>query len=123
MLERLKAFGGRRMSKSISDEPPSLWAEQWAIQASVEADRIQHQMEVAKAAERLDARREAAARAIEELLGSVRRATQQRRRWWRYRGPFDRWRGTSVERAYQSLHAARVFLVELLSDESVEALV
>jgi hypothetical protein len=111
------------MSKAISDEPPSLWAEQWAIQASVEADRIQHQMEVAKAAAPLDARREAAVRAIEELLGSVRHATQQRGRWWRYRGPFDRWRGTSVERAYQSLHAARIFLVDLLSDEGVEALV
>jgi hypothetical protein len=104
-----------------ADASPSLWPEQWAIQASVEADSIEHRMRVALATRPLDEGRKAAARGIEELLAAAREATrrQGRRRW---RGPLDRWRGTSVERAYQSLHAARVFLVHLLPDDDVDAL-
>ncbi len=37
--------------------------------------------------------------------------------------PFDWYRGTSLEQAYRSLHAARVFLVELVAEEDVDALV
>ena len=37
--------------------------------------------------------------------------------------PVDWWRGTSIEQAYRSLHAARVFLVELVGEEDVDALV
>jgi hypothetical protein len=35
----------------------------------------------------------------------------------------DWWRGTSVEQAFASLHAARVFLVDLLPDDEVQTLV
>jgi hypothetical protein len=35
----------------------------------------------------------------------------------------DWWRGTSIEQAYRSLHAARVFLVEVLSTEEIRELV
>jgi hypothetical protein len=113
------------MTRPEPDESPSLWSEQWAIQASVEADAIEHRMRVALAAGPLDENRRATAEAIAELVASAREATQRRRRRRfsrRFRGPFDRWRGTSVERAYQSLHAARVFLVELLPAEDVNAL-
>lgn len=109
------------MTMDASDETPSLWAEQWAIQASVEADAIEHRMRVALAAAPLDEERKAAAHAIEVLLSSARDATRRRGRapW---RGPMDRWRGTLIERAYESLHAARNFLVDLLPDEDVSAL-
>jgi hypothetical protein len=78
-------------------------------------------MRVALSARPLDEGRKATAHAIDELVGSAREATRRQGRW-RWRGPLDRWRGTSVERAYQSLHAARVFLVDLLSFEEVDAL-
>lgn len=89
------------MNRPAADDAPSLWSEQWAIQASVEADSIEHRMRISLTSEALDERRKAAARGIEELLRSAREATRRRRRW-RWRGPFDRWRGTSIERAYQS---------------------
>ncbi len=104
-----------------AEETPSLWSEQWAIQASVEADSIEHRMRVALAAEPLDENRKATQQAIEGLISSARHATRRRGRW-RWRGPLDRWRGTSIERAYQSLHAARVFLVNLMRPEEVDAL-
>lgn len=110
------------MRRTAAEESPSLWSEQWAIQASVEADSIEHRMRVAEAAGPLDEGRKAAVRAIEGLLASARLATRRRGRG-RWRGPFDRWRGTSVEGAYQSLHAARIFLIHLLPAEDVNALV
>ena len=109
------------MSRTADDESPSLWSEQWAVHASVEADAIEHRMRVALAAEPLDDGRKATQQAIEELVSAARGATRRRGRW-RWRGPLDRWRGTSVERAYQSLHAARTFLVDLLRSEEVDAL-
>ena len=110
------------MTRTAADEQTQLWSEQWAIQASVEADSIEHRMLVAEAAGHLDEGRKAAVRAIEGLLATARRASGQKG-LGRWRGPFDRWRGTSVERAYQSLHAARIFLVHLLPAEDVNALV
>lgn len=110
------------MNRTADDDAPSLWSEQWAIQASVEADSIEHRMRVSLTSEAVDERRKAAAHGIEDLLHSAREATRRRTRW-RWRGPFDRWRGTSVERAYQSLHAARILLVHLLPSEDVSALV
>jgi hypothetical protein len=109
------------MSRAADDEAPSLWPEQWATHVSVEADGIEYRMRVALAAEPENEDRRATARAIEALLATARRAAR-RRGSWRWRGPFDRWRGSSVEGAYQSLHAARVFLVNLLPDAEVDAL-
>jgi len=113
------------------EEPPRLWAEQWAIQVAVKADTIEHQMRLATATGQVDPRQQAAVDAIEDLLKTARKATRRRprgQRWWHwrpwgFRGPWDWWRGTSVERAHQSLHAAEIFLVELLSEAEVEALI
>jgi hypothetical protein len=109
------------MSTTADDEAPSLWPEQWATHVSVEADGIEHRMRVALATGGDGQDRKATARAIEVLLDAARRAARRRGRW-RWRGPFDRWRGSSVEGAYQSLHAARIFLVNLLPDTEVDAL-
>jgi hypothetical protein len=109
------------MSRAAADEAPSLWPEQWATHASVEADSIENRMRIALASEPENEDRRATAHAIEVLLASARRA-MRRRGSWRWRGPVDRWRGSSVEGAYQSLHAARVFLVNLLPDDEVDAL-
>jgi hypothetical protein len=99
-----------------------LWPEQWAVDAWVKAASIEARMRVASAGLPDDAKRQASVAAIERLLITARAATQQRR-WLHWRGLFDRWRGTSVGRAYQSLHAAEIFLVDLLPDEEIDALI
>jgi hypothetical protein len=99
-----------------------LWPEQWAVDAWVKAASIESRMRVASAGQPVDAKRQASIDAIQQLLATARDATQQRR-WRRWRGAMDRWRGTSVGRAYQSLHAAEIFLVDLLPDEEIDALV
>lgn len=105
------------------------WLEQWSIQARVKAETIEQQRLLAMAVPVgdgiRDARRRAASEAVHSLVQAANQATESRR-WrplWPWRGPLDRWRGTSVEQAYQSLHAAEIFLIELLPDEQVRALV
>jgi len=112
--------------------------EAWAQHVLVQADNIQNKMRVAMAAspplgERQhgirrplatydQASRYAIKDSIEQLLNSARSAAQRRRRsplQW----VLDRWRGTRVERAFQSLHAAEVFLIELLPASDIEALI
>lgn len=78
-------------------------------------------MRVAQAAMPLDARRQAAVRGIQEHVATIRHVTLRRGLFGRRRLR-DRWQGASVQRAYQSLHAAKVFLVELLSPEDIDAL-
>jgi hypothetical protein len=104
-----------------TDAALDVWDEQWAIQASVKADALEHHLTIALAGHEGDPRRDAAAAAIRGLLRTTRRAIgcQSGKR----RGPWDRWRGTSVEQAYQNLHAAEIFLVELLTDDEIAALV
>jgi hypothetical protein len=109
------------MTTAASERSPLLWAESWAVQVAVEADSLEHRMEVALASAPVDDQRSQVADAIRELIAEARAATR-RKSAWRFRGPFDRWRGTSIDRAYRSLHAARVFLIELLPDGDVDAL-
>jgi hypothetical protein len=109
-------------SASTGVPQPRVWAEPWARLASVKADAIERQMLIAIASGGpLSPRRQAAADAIRCLLASAREAIRRRGRM-PWRGPVDRWRGTSVEHAFQSLHAAKVFLVEILANEDVDAL-
>jgi hypothetical protein len=55
-------------------------------------------------------------------LSAAAAVIRRRRLLMRY-NPVDWWRGTSIEQAYRSLHAASVFLVELVTEEEVDALV
>ncbi|MEH0845732.1 hypothetical protein V6U81_25420 [Micromonospora sp. CPCC 205711] len=111
------------MATDVSVMQSRLWPEQWAIDAAVKTATIERQMHIALAepGRQRDLQRQATAQAIVTLLSSARDATERGR--WRWRHPHDRWRGTSVVRAYQSLHAAEVFLVNLLSDEQIAALI
>jgi hypothetical protein len=105
------------------EDRPRLWPEPWARQARVKADIIERQTDLAVAAAgTLTPRAQAAVDAIRDLLGAARQATGPRGRL-RWRGPFDRWRGTSVEQAYLNLHAAQTFQVEVLPPEDLDALV
>lgn len=97
----------------------TLWPEHWAIQADLEADRIQHRLEIATARPLTTA--EAEARTA--VLNHVAEARAACRRNGRRRGLRDRWRGTSVERAFVHLHAAKIFLVDVLPDGEFAALI
>jgi hypothetical protein len=102
-----------------------LWGEQWAIQASVKAASIEGRLRSAIAGVALDQdpRAEAAWKTVRNLLDDVEDATTRRKRrlpWRRFSGW---WYGTSVERTYQSLHAAEIFLIDLIPDYEVDAAV
>jgi len=68
------------------------------------------------------ARREMVAMAVRNHLRDALEVVE-RRREWPWTRLVDWWRGTSIEQAYRSLHAARVFLVELLTKEQIGELV
>ncbi|MEV6492106.1 hypothetical protein AB0M20_26325 [Actinoplanes sp. NPDC051633] len=93
------------------------WPEPWAVQVSVETDRIEHQLEVALEGARDGTAGEAAVR---HHLTMAREACKCRSKL-RWRGVGDRWRGTSVERAFRHVHAAKTFLVELLPEDDFKA--
>jgi hypothetical protein len=97
-----------------------LWAEQWAVDASVKADSIESQLRQALAVAKPDPRTTATAEAITRLVERSRAVTTRRGRRRNFR---DSWRGTSVGQAYQSLHAAEILLIDVLPEPEVEAIV
>jgi hypothetical protein len=103
--------------------PPGgpLWPEHWAVQADLEADRIDHRLSVSTARPLTPAEVETRA-AVRSHVAEARaacRPTGRRKR----RGLRDQWRGASVERAYLHLHAAKIFLVDVLPDDEFAAIV
>jgi hypothetical protein len=98
-----------------------LWPEQWAVQASVAADRIEHRLAISTSGAVSPAQLQAKI-AIDNHLAIVRDACTRTGRIGR-RGSRDRWRGTSVERAYLNLHSARIFMVDVVPDPDLDAVV
>ncbi|SNY69581.1 hypothetical protein [Paractinoplanes atraurantiacus] len=98
----------------MTTDPAQLpWPEPWAVQAFVEADRIQHRMRAATAGTLTEAQqvsREAVESHVVNAREACRRGTKRKR-------------GTSIELAYMHLHAAKIFLVDLLPDAEFEAVV
>jgi hypothetical protein len=110
------------MTTSVPEHAPR-WPEQWAIQAAVEADRIENRLQVAQAARQPGCPDPGpSARAVAHHLAATRAACCRSGPRSR-RGLLDRWRGTSVERAYRNLHTAKVFLVDVLPGAEVDALI
>ena len=106
---------------SQSIPPDQLWAEQWAIQVAVEADRVERRMRLRVSGDdgsQRNSSEEAVVQHLEAARSACKRSSTRRRR-----GVWDRWRGTSVEQAYRNLHSAKIFLVDLLSPLEVAALV
>jgi hypothetical protein len=98
-----------------------IWPEQWAVQASVAADRVEHRLSIAlptPATPAQQAVKDAVCGHVEQARVACRCADRKATRGLR-----DRWRGTSVERAYLNLHAAKVFLVDVLPDAELDAVV
>jgi hypothetical protein len=128
-------------------ERSQLWPEPWAGEAYAQQAHVEARMKIAyqtpiqipdnhTQTQTADQQRQAAASAIDNLLGSVRDAVTREetpRRWWsvkngagvklrKRRRRADIRRGTSVEWAYSHLHAAKTVLVDLLPVEEVDAL-
>jgi len=93
----------------------------WPRQVKVEITRIHNRLDVALVGNSCP-RRQAVARAVRAHLHEADEVIRPKRWFTRY-NPVDSWRGTSIEQAYRSLHAARVFLLELVTDEDIDALV
>jgi hypothetical protein len=94
----------------------------WARQVKVEITRIERRLQIALVDNRCP-RKEAVGEAIRAHLRDATDTIRRRTRLAIFLSPFDWYRGTSIEQAYRSLHAARVFLVELVAEEDVDALV
>ena len=93
----------------------------WPRHVKVEITRIANRLDVALVGNTCP-RRHAVARAVRAHLKEADEVIR-RQRWFRRYDPVDWWRGTSIEQAYRSLHAARVFLTELATKDEVHALV
>ena len=104
------------MSSDSSKRP--VRSEHWAIQVEARADAIKHQTHVAKETQQLSDEQRAVANDIDDLLRSVYEITRPTGR--RYFALVDRWRGASIERAYRSVHAADILLVQLLPMDHLE---
>jgi hypothetical protein len=94
----------------------------WARDVKVEITRIEHQLRIALVSHHSPEDRQIG----EAIRAHLQEAEDMisRRRWIAALfSPFDWYRGTSIEQAYRSLHAARVFLVELVAEEDLDALV
>lgn len=101
--------------------------EQWALDLSVRIDTLRNQHLVA-CAERggETATRPAltcAAEAVTHFLDEAENAIRPRRMWLNGRSPLDHWRGISVVRAYENVHAAETFLLDLLAPDQIKALI
>jgi hypothetical protein len=94
----------------------------WAKDVSVEITRIEHRLRIALVSRRSTEDREIG-EAIRAHLKEAEEAISRRRPIAAVFSPIDWYRGTSLEQAYRSLHAARVFLVELVPEEDLDALV
>jgi hypothetical protein len=107
---------------SQSSKPPTLWPEPWAIQVAVDADRVEHRMRVIRSNGGGSSELRSSEEAVTHHLQAAREACTCSSKL-RRRGALDRWRGTSVEQAYRSLHSAKIFLVDTLPAPEVAALV
>ncbi len=90
----------------------------WVQHAAVEADRLQTQLDAARA-RRLSGQQSVIADGVGDLVDAARRAALKEDP---VPGRFTNWwRGTLVEAAYQNLHAARAQIVELYSEDELRA--
>jgi hypothetical protein len=88
--------------------------DQWAVQAVIKADTIEHRMQTALLGRTNDASCRATAWAVANFIQAARDTCHAPRRL------HDHWFGTSQEQAYQSLHAAQTLMVDLVSPDEVD---
>jgi hypothetical protein len=101
--------------------------EQWARDLSVRIDVLRHEKAIACVDRRRHPRRDRpardlAAKTVEHFLSEAETAIKPRPRWPHGRLPLDHWRGNTVVKAYENVHAAQTFLVDLLTDDQIRIL-
>jgi hypothetical protein len=101
--------------------PAPLRSGTWPRQVGVDVARIENWLRIVLVGNACP-HKSAVAEAIRGHLRDADTAVR-RKPWYVEYSPVDWWRGSSIEQAYRSLHAARVFLVELIGDEEADALV
>src|SRR5690348_5606189 len=94
------------------------WPESWAVQVSVDAERIASRLRVLE-----HNAGPGAGPVVEEVRACLATARCASHRSARVRGPLNRWRGATVEHAYRSLHSAKIIMVDVLPPQEVAALV
>jgi hypothetical protein len=102
--------------------------EQWALDLSIRIKKLRHQQLIACAKHKSTPgahgpAREHTAQAVTDFLANAEEAIKPRRAWFHGRSPLDHWRGLSVVRAYENVHAAEIFLVDLYDKEQLGNLV
>jgi hypothetical protein len=100
-------------------------SEAWAVDVCIRVAMLRAQLSVAMAAAPAvpEAERREIAESVETLLDRAEQAIQRRRVGLGQRGLVARWRGTAIGLSYQSLHAAEVLLVALMTDEQIDAVI
>jgi hypothetical protein len=111
-------------TNSDSGVPNDVLREQWARDLKVRIEEARHRMAIA-CAERSTSPGDTtalgkAAQAVETFLNAADDAIKARPRG---RSLLDHWRGLSVVTAYESVHLAETFLVDLLSSDEIRTLV
>jgi hypothetical protein len=96
--------------------------EQWALDLAVRIEVIGHRKSIACATEARSPDRAAAAAAVDHFLDEAKAAVRRTSRWFPGRSPLDHWRGVSVVRAYENVHAAETFLIDLLDESQIRVL-
>jgi len=102
--------------------------EQWAFDLSIRIEKLRRQQLIVCAKHKSTPgapgpEREHIAQAVTDFLAEAERAIEPRRTWFHGRSPLDHWRGLSVVRAYENVHAAETFLVDLYDEEQLQTLV
>lgn len=102
--------------------------EQWALDLSIRIAKLRRQQLIACARREHKWRppgpaREHVVLAVDHFLWEAEEAIKARRTWFHGRSPLDHWRGISVVRAYENVHAAETFLVDLYDEEQLRTLV
>lgn len=110
------------MSQAESPQLPlRLWPEPWASHAAMRIAALRGELDRVTAGRKMSEQENAAANTVAAMLDQAEQATHPNRRRGSFRGPVDRWRGTSVERTQYFLHAAQIAMVDLMSQEELAA--
>jgi hypothetical protein len=104
-----------------SRHPLRLWPEPWASHAAMRIAALRGELTHTVAGRTMSEQENATANTVAAMLDQAEEATHPQLGRGSFRRPLDRWRGTSIERAQYFLHAARIAMVDLMSDAELAA--
>jgi hypothetical protein len=93
--------------------------EQWAHDLAVRIEVLRRLRDIACARDEPGPERRASAEAVTAFLDAAQAAVRRRGRG---RSALNHWRGISVTQGFENVHAAEVFLVDLMTDDQIRVL-